>query len=103
VPNFTHFHFGIHSVVDKSNNCFLIVFLILSLTVEEHIYFYARLKGRSRDEVKTEMDQMIKDVGLLHKRKELAKNLSGVYVCPCKYLCPWDLYVSRDYNHAQML
>uniref|UniRef100_A0A3P8YR45 ABC transporter domain-containing protein n=1 Tax=Esox lucius TaxID=8010 RepID=A0A3P8YR45_ESOLU len=51
--------------------------LFNDLTVEEHIYFYARLKGRSRDEVKTEMEQMIKDVGLPHKRKELAKNLSG--------------------------
>lgn len=49
--------------------------------MEEHIYFYARLKGRSRQEVKTEMDQMIKDVGLPHKRKELAKNLSGESVC----------------------
>uniref|UniRef100_A0A3Q3Q5W3 ABC transporter domain-containing protein n=1 Tax=Monopterus albus TaxID=43700 RepID=A0A3Q3Q5W3_MONAL len=47
------------------------------LTVEEHIYFYGRLKGRSRDELKIEMDQMIKDVGLPHKRKDLAKNLSG--------------------------
>uniref|UniRef100_A0A671UPG0 P-type phospholipid transporter n=1 Tax=Sparus aurata TaxID=8175 RepID=A0A671UPG0_SPAAU len=51
--------------------------LFNELTVEEHIYFYARLKGCSRDEVKIEMDQMIKDVGLPHKRKELAKNLSG--------------------------
>nr|XP_019951227.1 PREDICTED: ATP-binding cassette sub-family A member 1-like isoform X1 [Paralichthys olivaceus]XP_019951229.1 PREDICTED: ATP-binding cassette sub-family A member 1-like isoform X1 [Paralichthys olivaceus]XP_019951230.1 PREDICTED: ATP-binding cassette sub-family A member 1-like isoform X1 [Paralichthys olivaceus] len=51
--------------------------LFNELTVEEHIYFYARLKGHSRDEVKIEMDQMIKDVGLPHKRKELAKNLSG--------------------------
>ncbi|KAF7654765.1 hypothetical protein LDENG_00065320, partial [Lucifuga dentata] len=51
--------------------------LFNELTVEEHIYFYARLKGRSRDEVKIEMDQMIKDVGLPHKRKDLAKNLSG--------------------------
>lgn len=48
------------------------------LTVEEHIYFYARLKGCSRSQVKIEMDQMIEDVGLAHKRKELAKNLSGV-------------------------
>ncbi|XP_067379656.1 phospholipid-transporting ATPase ABCA1-like isoform X3 [Channa argus] len=51
--------------------------LFNELTVEEHIYFYARLKGRNRDEVKIEMDQMIKDVGLPHKRKDLAKNLSG--------------------------
>uniref|UniRef100_A0A8D0AR12 ABC transporter domain-containing protein n=1 Tax=Sander lucioperca TaxID=283035 RepID=A0A8D0AR12_SANLU len=51
--------------------------LFNELTVEEHIYFYARLKGCSHDEVKHEMDQMIKDVGLPHKRKDLAKNLSG--------------------------
>ncbi|XP_068444522.1 phospholipid-transporting ATPase ABCA1-like [Clinocottus analis] len=51
--------------------------LFNELTVEEHIYFYARLKGLSRDEVKIEMDQMIQDVGLPHKRKDLAKNLSG--------------------------
>uniref|UniRef100_A0A665XDU4 P-type phospholipid transporter n=1 Tax=Echeneis naucrates TaxID=173247 RepID=A0A665XDU4_ECHNA len=51
--------------------------LFNELTVEEHIYFYARLKGCNRDEVKIEMDQMIKDVGLPHKRKDLAKNLSG--------------------------
>uniref|UniRef100_A0A674D8X2 P-type phospholipid transporter n=1 Tax=Salmo trutta TaxID=8032 RepID=A0A674D8X2_SALTR len=51
--------------------------LFNDLTVEEHIYFYSRLKGRSREEVKTEIDQMIKDVGLPHKRKEFAKNLSG--------------------------
>ncbi|XP_056298859.1 phospholipid-transporting ATPase ABCA1-like [Pseudoliparis swirei] len=48
-----------------------------NMTVEEHIYFYARLKGRSRAEVTIEIDQMIKDVGLPHKRKDLAKNLSG--------------------------
>ncbi|KAG7461875.1 hypothetical protein MATL_G00195770 [Megalops atlanticus] len=51
--------------------------LFNDLTVEEHIYFYARLKGRSSKEVKVEMDQMIKDVGLPHKRKDLSKNLSG--------------------------
>uniref|UniRef100_A0A3Q3GSS5 P-type phospholipid transporter n=1 Tax=Labrus bergylta TaxID=56723 RepID=A0A3Q3GSS5_9LABR len=51
--------------------------LFNELTVEEHIYFYSRLKGRSRDEVKIEMDQMIKDVGLPHKRHDLVKNLSG--------------------------
>ncbi|XP_050970826.1 phospholipid-transporting ATPase ABCA1 isoform X1 [Labeo rohita] len=51
--------------------------LFNDLTVEEHIYFYARLKGRSSKEVKKEIDQMIKDVGLPHKRNDLAKNLSG--------------------------
>ncbi|KAL3869286.1 hypothetical protein ACJMK2_041989, partial [Sinanodonta woodiana] len=47
------------------------------LTVEEHLWFYARLKGSSSQMVKKEMEQMIKDVGLPHKRKELSQNLSG--------------------------
>lgn len=51
--------------------------LFNDLTVEEHIYFYSRLKGRSSKEVQKEIDQMIKDVGLPHKRKDLVKNLSG--------------------------
>lgn len=51
--------------------------------MEEHIYFYARLKGLSSKEVKIEMDQMIEDVGLPHKRKDLAKNLSGVSTLWC--------------------
>lgn len=45
--------------------------------MEEHIYFYARLKGCSRQQVQMEADRMIQDVGLPHKRKDLAKNLSG--------------------------
>ncbi|KAL8582197.1 hypothetical protein ACOMHN_004116 [Nucella lapillus] len=47
------------------------------LTVEEHIWFYSRLKGQSEREVKQEMPRMIKDVGLPHKRKEQSRNLSG--------------------------
>lgn len=47
--------------------------------MEEHVYFYARLKGCSRQQVELEMDQMITDVGLPHKRNELAKNLSGAF------------------------
>ncbi|XP_052284173.1 phospholipid-transporting ATPase ABCA1-like isoform X3 [Dreissena polymorpha] len=47
------------------------------LTVEEHLWFYARLKGASANEVKHELEQMIKDVGLPHKRQELSSNLSG--------------------------
>ena len=65
----------------------LFFLILISLTVEEHIYFYARLKGCSRDQVKTEMDQMIKDVGLPHKRKDLAKNLSGMSLCVFAYAC----------------
>ncbi|KAG8226833.1 hypothetical protein J437_LFUL007090, partial [Ladona fulva] len=47
------------------------------LTVEEHLWFYARLRGRCKEEVYKEMDEMIMDLGLPHKRREIAKNLSG--------------------------
>ncbi|XP_053559159.1 phospholipid-transporting ATPase ABCA1-like [Bombina bombina] len=47
------------------------------LTVEEHLYFYAQLKGCDSKQVKEIMETMLEDVGLPHKRKELVKNLSG--------------------------
>ncbi|XP_042335728.1 phospholipid-transporting ATPase ABCA1-like [Sceloporus undulatus] len=47
------------------------------LTVEEHIWFYGRLKGLSGQQVEGEMEQIIQDVGLPHKRREQTKRLSG--------------------------
>ncbi|XP_035267888.1 phospholipid-transporting ATPase ABCA1 isoform X3 [Anguilla anguilla] len=47
------------------------------LTVEEHVWFYGRLKGLSNSEVKNEMDKLLTDVGLLQKRCEQTRNLSG--------------------------
>ncbi|XP_040215378.1 phospholipid-transporting ATPase ABCA1 isoform X4 [Rana temporaria] len=47
------------------------------LTVEEHIWFYARLKGLSEEKVKTEMEQMVIDVGLPNKKKCKTNQLSG--------------------------
>nr|XP_013816584.1 PREDICTED: retinal-specific ATP-binding cassette transporter [Apteryx mantelli mantelli] len=47
------------------------------LTVAEHILFYAQLKGRSRDEAEQELETMLEDMGLTHKRNEEAQNLSG--------------------------
>ncbi|MGH0124822.1 UNVERIFIED_CONTAM: hypothetical protein FKN15_074026 [Acipenser sinensis] len=47
------------------------------LTVEEHIWFYARLKGLSEVEVKAEMEQIVVDVGLPNKRKAKTSQLSG--------------------------
>ncbi|XP_060619641.2 phospholipid-transporting ATPase ABCA1 [Anolis sagrei] len=47
------------------------------LTVEEHIWFYARLKGLSEKLVKKEMEQMAIDVGLPHKLKSKTSKLSG--------------------------
>ncbi|XP_037325366.2 phospholipid-transporting ATPase ABCA1 isoform X1 [Pungitius pungitius] len=47
------------------------------LTVEEHVWFYGCLKGLTEAEVKAELDTLLEDVGLLHKRHEQTKNLSG--------------------------
>ncbi|XP_031431127.1 retinal-specific phospholipid-transporting ATPase ABCA4 [Clupea harengus] len=47
------------------------------LTVEEHIFFYARMKGRSNAEAQQEVESMLEDLGLPHKRHEQAQNLSG--------------------------
>ncbi|KAM9761903.1 phospholipid-transporting ATPase ABCA1 isoform 1-T1 [Menidia menidia] len=47
------------------------------LTVEEHVWFYGCLKGLSEEKVMAELDTLLEDVGLLHKRHEQTKNLSG--------------------------
>ncbi|XP_068396454.1 retinal-specific phospholipid-transporting ATPase ABCA4 isoform X3 [Eschrichtius robustus] len=47
------------------------------LTVAEHILFYAQLKGRSWEEAQLEMEAMLEDTGLYHKRNEAAQDLSG--------------------------
>ncbi|XP_022097183.1 ATP-binding cassette sub-family A member 1-like isoform X2 [Acanthaster planci] len=47
------------------------------LTVEEHLWFYARVKGATNDEIAVEMEEMLKHLNLPHKRKELTANLSG--------------------------
>ncbi|XP_013862947.1 retinal-specific ATP-binding cassette transporter [Austrofundulus limnaeus] len=47
------------------------------LTVEEHILFYSLLKGRTQEEAELEVESMLLDLGLPHKRDEEAQNLSG--------------------------
>ncbi|ROL48223.1 ATP-binding cassette sub-family A member 1 [Anabarilius grahami] len=47
------------------------------LTVEEHVWFYGRMKGMSMEDVKKEINSLLEDVGLQHKRHEQTKNLSG--------------------------
>ncbi|KAF4107052.1 phospholipid-transporting ATPase ABCA1 isoform X2 [Onychostoma macrolepis] len=47
------------------------------LTVEEHVWFYGRMKGMSTGEVKKEINSLLEDVGLQHKRHEQTRNLSG--------------------------
>ncbi len=39
--------------------------------------FYARMKGKDSKTVDAEIDSMINDLGLPHKRNEISKNLSG--------------------------
>uniref|UniRef100_A0A8C5I5E5 P-type phospholipid transporter n=1 Tax=Gouania willdenowi TaxID=441366 RepID=A0A8C5I5E5_GOUWI len=51
--------------------------LFKHLTVEEHILFYALLKGRTRAEAEMEVENMLVDLGLPHKRDDEAQNLSG--------------------------
>lgn len=72
--------------------------------MEEHIYFYACLKGRSSTEVKQEIDQMIKDVGLPHKRKDLAKNLSGIAQSASLYYCLQYMFVRESgYSYSMFV
>ncbi|XP_017334205.1 phospholipid-transporting ATPase ABCA1 isoform X2 [Ictalurus punctatus] len=47
------------------------------LTVEEHVWFYGRLKGMTDVEVREEMATLLEDVGLMHKWHEQTRNLSG--------------------------
>uniref|UniRef100_A0A3Q1C7W4 P-type phospholipid transporter n=1 Tax=Amphiprion ocellaris TaxID=80972 RepID=A0A3Q1C7W4_AMPOC len=51
--------------------------LFSMLTVEEHIWFYARLKGLSEEQVKSEIEQILQDTGLPHKRNSRTSTLSG--------------------------
>ncbi|XP_069366934.1 retinal-specific phospholipid-transporting ATPase ABCA4-like isoform X2 [Paralichthys olivaceus] len=51
--------------------------LFKHLTVEEHILFYSLLKGRTQAEAEKEVEDMLVDLGLPHKRHDEAQNLSG--------------------------
>lgn len=47
------------------------------MTVDEHIWFYGRLKGLSSAAVCPEQEQLVQDVGLEAKRGAQARHLSG--------------------------
>ncbi|XP_077410492.1 retinal-specific phospholipid-transporting ATPase ABCA4-like isoform X1 [Vanacampus margaritifer] len=47
------------------------------MTVAEHILFHSLLKGRPMAEAEEEVENMLQDLGLPHKRDELTQNLSG--------------------------
>lgn len=58
------------------------LFFCSSLTVEEHILFYSLLKGRTQTEAEREVEDMLVDLGLPHKRDDEAQNLSGEPLVP---------------------
>lgn len=45
--------------------------------MEETLWFFALLRGKSVEEVRPEIKQMIQDLGLPHKATSLTKDLSG--------------------------
>lgn len=47
------------------------------LTVDEHIWFYGRLKGLSAAAVGPEQDHLLRDIGLVPKRHTQTRHLSG--------------------------
>ncbi|KAK5909181.1 hypothetical protein CesoFtcFv8_003133 [Champsocephalus esox] len=47
------------------------------LSVEEHLWFYSRLKGMAEEDIRKEMDKMIVDLELSKKRHSLVQTLSG--------------------------
>lgn len=48
-----------------------------NITVADHLWFYARMKGLESKATELEMNKLLEDTGLVKKRDELAKNLSG--------------------------
>jgi ABC-type Na+ transport system ATPase subunit NatA len=51
--------------------------LLDDLTVEEHLLMFAEIKGTPPEEALQEVDKMITSVGLVEKRHDKIKNLSG--------------------------
>uniref|UniRef100_A0A8C2D8D4 ATP-binding cassette, sub-family A (ABC1), member 2 n=1 Tax=Cyprinus carpio TaxID=7962 RepID=A0A8C2D8D4_CYPCA len=47
------------------------------LSVEEHLWFYSRLKGMAEEDIRKEMDKMIEDLELSNKCHSLVQTLSG--------------------------
>ena len=49
----------------------------LRLTVDEHVWFYGRLKGLSAAAMGPEQDRLLQDMGLIPKRHAQTHHLSG--------------------------
>ncbi|CAG5125756.1 unnamed protein product [Candidula unifasciata] len=48
-----------------------------TLTVEEHLHFFAKLKGCTSSDIKSQVVEVANEVGLESKIKDLSQNLSG--------------------------
>jgi ABC-type multidrug transport system ATPase subunit len=48
-----------------------------SMSVENHLWFYARLKGLHSEATRAETEKLLLDTNLVKKRKDYAKHLSG--------------------------
>lgn len=51
--------------------------LIPEMTVEEHLWLFAKIKGCNAKDIPGEVETMLESVGLLDKRKDYSVNLSG--------------------------
>lgn len=68
------------------------------MTVAEHILFYSLLKGRPIAEAEEEVQNMLQDLGLPHKKDELIQNLSGLSDNP--NLCV-DAHYQTNHTHRR--
>ncbi|XP_037682529.1 retinal-specific phospholipid-transporting ATPase ABCA4 isoform X2 [Choloepus didactylus] len=68
---------SLHAIRQSLGMCPQHNILFRHLTVAEHILFYAQLKGKSWEEAQLQMEAMLEDTGLHHKRNEEAQDLSG--------------------------
>nr|XP_022911475.1 ATP-binding cassette sub-family A member 3-like isoform X1 [Onthophagus taurus] len=69
---------GIDNIRSSLGLCAQHNILFDDLTVEEHLYFFSRLKGmRNKAELKSEVDKFIELLDLVPKRTSISKSLSG--------------------------
>ncbi|VEN57671.1 unnamed protein product [Callosobruchus maculatus] len=70
-----------------------------NLTVEEHLYFYSRIKALPKKEIKAEIKSYLVSMEFTNKRKKQAKSLSGGMkrkLCICIALCGNSKIVMLD-------
>ncbi|XP_072399805.1 phospholipid-transporting ATPase ABCA3-like isoform X2 [Diabrotica undecimpunctata] len=75
------------------------------LTVEEHLYFFSKLKGLSKGKIKAEIDKYVKLLDLEPKRREKSSTLSGGMkrkLCVGMALCGSSKVVMLDEPTAGM-